>query len=77
MSKRFLLPGRDSVGNPAIYHCISRGVDRRFVLGDDGREQFRMFMRMQENLTGWRVVLRDRQIAAVGIGAGSGYNEEA
>jgi len=56
MSKRFLTPGRDSVGKPAIYHCISRVVDRRFVFGDDEREQFRMFMRMQENFSGCRVL---------------------
>jgi len=31
-------------------------VDRRFVLGDEGREHFRMFMRMRENFTGCRVV---------------------
>ena len=27
-------------GKPAIYHCVSRVVDRRFVLGDAEREQF-------------------------------------
>ncbi len=41
---------------PAIYHCISRVVDRRFVFGDTEREQFRMFMRMQENFSGCRVL---------------------
>ena len=41
---------------PAIYHCISRVVDRRFVFGDAEREHFRMFMRMQENFTGCRVL---------------------
>ncbi len=41
---------------PAIYHCISRVVDRRFVFGDGEREQFRMFMRMQENFSGCRVL---------------------
>ena len=41
---------------PAIYHCISWVVDRRFVLGDAEREHFRMFMRMQENFTGCRVL---------------------
>jgi REP element-mobilizing transposase RayT len=43
-------------GKPAIYHCISRVVDRRFVFGDAEREYFRMFMRMQENFTGCRVL---------------------
>ena len=41
---------------PAIYHCISRVVDRRFVFGDAEREHFRMFMRMQENFTGCRAL---------------------
>jgi putative transposase len=41
---------------PAIYHGISRVVDRRFVFGDEEREAFRMFMRMQEKLTGCQVV---------------------
>ncbi|MEO8615267.1 MAG: transposase, partial [Luteolibacter sp.] len=41
---------------PAIYHCISRVVDRRFVFGDEEREHFRMFMRMQENFSGCRVL---------------------
>ncbi|MCP5533018.1 MAG: transposase [Akkermansiaceae bacterium] len=31
-------------------------VDRRFVLGGDEREKFRVFMRMQENFTGCRVL---------------------
>jgi REP element-mobilizing transposase RayT len=31
-------------------------VDRRFVFGDEEREHFRMFMRMQENFTGCRVL---------------------
>ena len=41
---------------PAIYHCISRVVDRRFVFGVEEREKFRMFMRMQENFSGCRVL---------------------
>ena len=41
---------------PTIYHCISRVVDRRFVFGDEEREKFRMFMRMQENFSGCRVL---------------------
>jgi REP element-mobilizing transposase RayT len=31
-------------------------VDRRFVFGNDEREHFRMFMRMQENFSGCRVL---------------------
>lgn len=53
---RWLAPWKDSPDRPSIYHCISRVVDRRFVLGDEEREQFRMFMRMQENFTGCRVL---------------------
>ena len=56
MSKRWLAPWRDSREKPAIYHCVSRVVDRRFVFGDIEREQFRMIMRMMENFTGCRVL---------------------
>jgi REP element-mobilizing transposase RayT len=41
---------------PAIYHCISRVVDRRFVFGDAEREQFRIYLRMYENFTGCRIL---------------------
>ncbi len=53
---RFLVPWKDSAVKPAIYHCVSRVVDRRFVLGDAEREHFRIFMRMQENFSGCRVL---------------------
>lgn len=53
---RWLAAWKDSPDRPAIYHCISRVVDRRFVFGDEEREQFRMYMRMQENFTGCRVL---------------------
>ena len=53
---RWLAPWKDSLVKPAIYHCISRVVDRRFVLGDAEREQFRMFLRMYENFTGCRLL---------------------
>jgi REP element-mobilizing transposase RayT len=39
-----------------MYHCISRVVDRRYVFGEDEREKFRVFMRMQENFSGCRVL---------------------
>ncbi len=55
-SKRWLAPWKDSAGKLAIYHCISRVVDRRFVLGDVEREHFRMFLRMQENFSGCRIL---------------------
>ncbi len=53
---RWLAPWKDSLDKPAIYHCLSRVVDRRFILGDDEREQFRKFMRVQENFSGCRVL---------------------
>lgn len=53
---RWLAPWKDSAVKPAIYHCISRVVDRRFVFGDVEREHFRMSMRMQENFSGCRVL---------------------
>ena len=55
-SKRWLSPWKDSREKPVLYHCISRVVDRRFVFGDEERERFRMFMRMQENFSGCRVL---------------------
>ena len=55
-SKRFLSPWKNSTTKPVIYHCISRIVDRRFVLGDIEREKFRTFMRMYENFSGCRVL---------------------
>ena len=53
---RWLAEWADKEGKPAIYHCISRVVDRRFVLRDEEREKFRTFMRMQENFSGCRVL---------------------
>ncbi len=54
--KRWIAPWAESGTKPAIYHCISRVVDRRFVFGDTEREHFRMFMRMYENFSGCRVL---------------------
>ena len=53
---RWLAEWRDSENKPVFYHCISRVVDRRFVLGTEEKEKFRTLMRMQENFTGCRVV---------------------
>ena len=55
-SKRFLSPWKNSLEKPVIYHCVSRVVDRRFVLKEEEREKFRMFMRMVENFSGCRVL---------------------
>lgn len=53
---RWLAPWKDSEVKPAMYHCISRVVDRRYVFGDEEREKFRVFMRMQENFSGCRIL---------------------
>jgi REP element-mobilizing transposase RayT len=47
---------RDLRGKPAIYHCISRVVDRRFVLGDIEKEQFVAYMRIYEQFCQVRVL---------------------
>jgi putative transposase len=53
---RWLASWQDSASKPAIYHCISRVVDRRFVFAERECEAFRMFMRMYENFSGCRVL---------------------
>ena len=55
-SKRWLADWRYSEEKPVFYHCISRIVDRRFVLGSDEKEKFRTLMRMLEKFSGCRVV---------------------
>jgi putative transposase len=54
--RRWTAPWKDSRKKPAIYHCISRVVDRRFAFEADEREHFRMLMRMCEKFTGCRVL---------------------
>ncbi|MBC8128416.1 MAG: transposase [Gloeobacteraceae cyanobacterium ES-bin-144] len=54
--RRWIVPWKDSRTKPAIYHCISRVVDRQFVMEVDEREHFRMLMRMCEKFTGCRVL---------------------
>jgi len=53
---RWLAPWRDSFVKPAIYHCVSRVVDRRFVFGNEEREQFRIYLRMYEKFSGCRLL---------------------
>jgi putative transposase len=53
---RWLAPWKDSRVKPAIYHCISRVVERRFAFGAEERERFRIFLRMQEKFSGCRVL---------------------
>src|SRR5210317_576409 len=43
-------------GKPAIYHCLSRVVDRRFVLGEAEKEQFVRYMRDYERFCQVRVL---------------------
>jgi REP element-mobilizing transposase RayT len=54
--RRWIVPWSGSDTKPAIYHCISRVVDRRFALGLDEKEKFRSLMRMYEKFTGCRVL---------------------
>ncbi len=54
--KRWIPEGGGTALKPAIFHVISRVVDRRFVFGDVEREKFRVFMRMQELFSGCRVL---------------------
>jgi putative transposase len=37
-------------------HCISWVVDRRFVFDELEQDKFRVFMRMQENFSGCRIL---------------------
>ena len=43
-------------GKPAIYHCISRVVDRQFVLGTPEKEKFVDYMRAYERFCQVRVL---------------------
>jgi REP element-mobilizing transposase RayT len=52
---RWLAEWRNSESKPVFYHCISRIVDRRFVLGAREKEKFRTLMRMHEKFSGCRV----------------------
>ena len=53
---RWIAPWKDSQVKPAIYHLISRVVDRRMAFGPEEKEKFGMFMRMIEKFTGCRVL---------------------
>jgi len=54
--KRFIVPWTGSFEKPALYHCVSRIVDKRFALSPDDKEKFRSLMRMYEKFTGCRVL---------------------
>jgi hypothetical protein len=68
--RRWIVPWKDSRTKPAIYHCISRVVDRRFVFEADEREHFRMLMRMCEKFTGCRVLVLLRDVQSLPSAAG-------
>src|SRR6478672_3560826 len=53
---RWLGNWQNSDSKAAIYHCISRVVDRRFVFAEQECEAFRIFLRMYENFSGCRVL---------------------
>lgn len=53
---RWIAPWKDSQTRPAIYHVVSRVVDRRFAFGPAEKEKFRVLMRMTENFSGCRVL---------------------
>ena len=53
---RFLAPGAVEGERAGIYHCVSRVVDRRYVLGKREKEQFVRMMRLYEEFCGVRVL---------------------
>jgi len=56
--RRFLVP-LDSGGAAtpvAIYHVVSRVVDRQFVFGPEEKEHLRMLLRMYERFSGCRIL---------------------
>ncbi|YCM45256.1 transposase [Verrucomicrobiaceae bacterium 227] len=56
--RRFLVPSDSSGDSPpvAIYHVVTRVVDRQFVLEADEKEQLRILLRMYERFSGCRVL---------------------
>ena len=51
---RFLSPSAET--SSSLYHCISRVVDRQFVLGRDEKDMFVCMMRQYETFCGVRVL---------------------
>ncbi len=56
--RRFLVPSGSSGECPpvAIYHVVTRVVDRQFVLEADEKEQLRVLLRMYERFSGCRIL---------------------
>lgn len=51
-----LAPWEEQEGKRAIYHVMSRVVDRQFVLGDEEKEEFVRMMRQYEAFCGVKVL---------------------
>ena len=57
MSKnRLLAPWLDEERRSALYHCVSRVVDRQFIFGDAERDEFVRLMRLYEAFCGVRIL---------------------
>ena len=57
MSKsRLLAPWVGEEDRSALYHTLSRIVDRQYLLDRKGKEQFVRYMRMYEAFSGVRVL---------------------
>ena len=56
--RRFLVPADSSGECPpvAIYHVVTRIVDRRFVLEGAEKEQLRLLLRMYQRFSGCRIL---------------------
>ncbi|MFT6180438.1 MAG: REP element-mobilizing transposase RayT, partial [Akkermansiaceae bacterium] len=56
--RRFLVPKNSSGECPpvAIYHVVTRIVDRRFVLEAEEKEQLRVLLRMYEKFSGCKIL---------------------
>ncbi|WP_018970806.1 transposase, partial [Rubritalea marina] len=55
-SPRTLAPWLGKLPKPAIYHCVSRVVDRQFLFGDREKSKFVEFMRLYEEFCGVRIL---------------------
>lgn len=54
---RILAPWKDDVdGKPAIYHCLSRVVDRQMLFGEEEKEHFVSLMRAYARFCGVRIL---------------------
>ena len=47
-----MAPWLDEERRPALYHCVSRVVDRQFIFGDTERDEFVRLMRLYEAFCG-------------------------